>query len=366
MDYRSALFLFGAGKTLASGSGDGGSLVRQTVRTAIKEEKAMLQKVSCETSTVSLFDRGGLLPEAEKVPGHFLMFFDQSDQAIRKLRRRVKTGRTTEEQEEGFQQLLVRIGKEVINHPVIADNRFLRRFSQGVTFNQAQHKLQQFSIFAHTFDVAQSQLVTNAPTFEAYQERLKLLLNEKGIPFKSGFEGELTGQWNLKHVHFIWLLRMAEGLNLSFEEVGKIWLATAGTKAFVDATFKYYASCNPNIQSGASFAIENWAANYLWTPWLSGMKKLNASLKKKVNLGYLIYHEAEERHHSQATIDELLDNFMEDWFNADEFLQGARGILDEGVLPYYVGQLATLPEKEGNNWPENWRETEKKSLGKAL
>ena len=37
---------------------------------------------------------------------------------------------------------------------------------------------------------------------EAYLERLKVLLNEKGIPYEQGFEGELTGKWKLGTVHF--------------------------------------------------------------------------------------------------------------------------------------------------------------------
>jgi pyrroloquinoline quinone (PQQ) biosynthesis protein C len=326
----------------------------------------MLQKVSDGTSIVRSFARGALFPEQEETPEHFGMFFRQCDQVLEKLRRRVEVGGVTEEQEQEFEKLLLKIGKEIISHPAISNNVYLRRFSEGVTFRQARHETQQFSIFAHSFDEAQAKLVANAPTFEAYQERLKVLLNEKGIPYKNGFEGELTGRWSLKHVHFIWLLRMAEGLGLGFEDVGKIWLADEGTRAFVDATSKYYASRDPNIQLGASFAIENWAANYLWKPWLSGMRKLNATLKKKINLGYLTYHEAEERHHSQATIDELLENFLEDWFDADEFLRGARGILDEGVSAYYLGQLSTLPEKEGNGWPESWPEAEEASLERAV
>lgn len=293
-----------------------------------------------------------LFPEHVQDP--LSLFSRQSAKAVATLKQSVARGRTTQKKEQEFLALLLEIRKRIIGHPIISNNIYLKRFAQGVTFSQARHEVQQFSAFAHTFDVAQAQLVVNAPTLEAYWERLKVLLNEKGCAYKDGFEGELAGTWNPKHVHFGWLLNMAEGLGLEFKDVGKVSHATLGTKAFVDATFKYYASPDPNIHSGASFAIEDWAANYLWTPWLSGVRKLNATLTRKVNLGYLIYHEQEERHHSQATIDELLENFTEKWFDADTFLQGATGILNEGVLPYYVSQLATMPEKEGNDWPQTW------------
>ena len=143
---------------------------------------------------------------------------------------------------------------------------------------------------------------------------------------------------------------MAKGLGLEFEEIGKQWLGEPGTQAFVKATFDYYASVNPNIASGAAFAIENWAANYLWRPWIEGMEKLNEGRETKVNLGYLKYHDLEEQHHSQATIDELLENFVEPWFDRDEFLEGAEAMLADGVEAYYRSQLATMPESD-DTWP---------------
>jgi hypothetical protein len=313
-------------------------------------------------SATELLAQFGMFSESDEIPSHFRLFLSQSDRALKRIREWVAMGRMTKEQEQELQELLVEIGAQIICHRIISNNDYLRRFARGVTFSQARHEVQQFSIFAQNFNVAQSQLVVNARTLEAYWERLKLLLNEMGIPFKNGFEGELTGKWSPNHVHSSWLLKMAEGLDLAFEDVGKIWLANSGTKAFVDATFRYYASPDPNVQLGSSFAIENWAANNLWTPWLAGMNKLNATLSNKVNVGYLTYHEAEERHHSQATIDELLENFMNDWFDPSKFLEGAKGILDEGVLPYYVSQLATLPEKKGNDWPETWPETAQPSV----
>jgi hypothetical protein len=236
-------------------------------------------------------------------------------------------------------------------HPIVASNRYLERFAKGVTFAQARHEVQQFSVFAAQFDVAQAKLVANAPTLEAYTERLNVLLNEKGIPYENGFEGELNGQWSMDTVHFTWMRKMGEDLGLRFEDLAKIWIAQPGTKAFVDATFNCYASTDQNTALGASFGIENWAANSLWKPWIAGMKKLNGTLPRPVNLGYLTYHDLEEEHHSQATLDELLENFHEPWFNAGKFLAGAEQILTEGVEAYYVSQLATLPEKDAT-WPD--------------
>jgi pyrroloquinoline quinone (PQQ) biosynthesis protein C len=316
-----------------------------------------LNDIPLNGSAKDLFVAGGVFASDEEIPDFMRLFVSQADQSLSKMNALVSVGKMKPEKGVEFQRLLILICTRILMHPIIANNVYLRRFARGVTEAQARFELQQFSIFAHNFDVAQAQLVVNAPTREAYLERLQVLLNEKGIPYKDGFEGELTGVWNLKHVHFMWLNEMATGLGLRFEEVGKKKYAFEGTRQFVDATFKYYASDDLNVMLGAAFAIENWAGNYLWTPWISGMNQLNAcrraNRRKEVKIGYLKYHAAEERHHSQATIDELLDHFQEDWFDAVRFLESAEGILNEGVLPYYESQLKHLPEKQGGEWPDN-------------
>ena len=306
--------------------------------------------VNLQTPAVELFTRSNILSPTDAPPKHLELFIRQADQVLGEVRELVEKEELSAEKAAEFQQLLVDTCAHVMFHPIVASNNYLSRFAQGVTLAQAQHDLQQFSVFAHQFDVAQCKLVANAPTVEAYNERLKVLLNEKGIPYQDGFEGELTGRWSMKTVHFTWLQNMGEGLGLKFEEIGKIWIALPGTAEFVNATFNYYASVDQNTALGASFGIENWAANNLWKPWIAGMNKLNATLPKRVNLGYLTYHEHEEEHHSQATLDELLENFREPWFDANKFLAGADSILTEGVQAYYASQLSTLPDLD-STWP---------------
>ena len=115
------------------------------------------------------------LSATENVPEHLRLFSQQSG----KILKQVEDFRRTE-----LQRLLERIETVVMNHPIIADNRYLRRFSQGVTVSQARHEIQQFSVFAIHFDIAAAKLVANAPTIEAYEERLNILLNEKGDSFQ--------------------------------------------------------------------------------------------------------------------------------------------------------------------------------------
>lgn len=308
-------------------------------------------RVSLDVPAQELYTRVGILAAGKEIPVHLTLFVEQSDRVLQEVRELVDRGELDADQATDFQQLLVDSCAHILCHPIVASNNYLKRFAEGITEEQAKHEIQQFSVFALQFDVAQTKLVANAPTLEAYEERLNVLLNEKGIPFKEGFEGELTGQWRMETVHFTWLRRMSSDLGLSFEEIGKIWVGLPGTVAFVNATFDNYASTDQNVASGAAFAIENWAANYLWKPWIAGMEKLNAQRAQPVDLGYIKYHNSEEEHHSQATLDELLENFLEPWFDADRFLEGATRMLTEGVQAYYESQLESLPGKDAS-WPK--------------
>lgn len=308
-------------------------------------------KTKLDTPALDLFLQVGIFSDRNEVPTYLKLFSEQADRVLGRIHDLVKGGEMQRDKAFAFQQLIVDACARVMCHPIIASNNYLKRFAQGVNLPQARHELQQFSVFGLQFDVAQAKLVANSPTEESYQERLKVLLNEKGIPYEDGFEGELTGRWSPATVHFRWMQNTAEGLGLKFEDLGKIWIGLPGTKKFVDATFNYYASTDQNIALGASFAIENWAANSLWTPWIAGMKKLNAQLDKPVDLGYLTYHEKQEEHHSQATIDELFENFQEPFFDAEKFFEGADAILNDGVLEYYQSQLESVPDKD-ESWPQ--------------
>jgi len=293
----------------------------------------------------------GVIDSVNLLPDHLKLYISQADRKMVVVRDNVQKHQLSQEKAVDFYKLLVRAGRDILNHPIIANNQYLDRFSEGVTYEQARHEMQQFSIFAVHFNAAQAKLLANAPTFEAFEDRLKILLNEYGIPYEQGgFEGELTGKWNLKHNHFMWILNSAEGLDLGFKDVGKINFALPGTRDFVDATYEYYANEDQSIANVASFGIENWAANKLWEPWKKAMQKLNETPGIRINLGYITYHDREEKHHAQATINELFDNYREPWFDEDKFIFGAESILNKGIQPYYESQLEHLPGKD-ESWP---------------
>src|SRR3954452_6215972 len=141
-------------------------------------------------SALDLFQSVGILADRAQVPAHLKLYAIQADRVLAEVHELVEKGEMSRAAALDFAQLLVDACARVLCHPIVASNRYLERFAQGVSVAQARHELQQFSVFAAHFDVAQAKLVANAPTREAYLERLKVLLNEKGIPYAHGFEGD--------------------------------------------------------------------------------------------------------------------------------------------------------------------------------
>jgi hypothetical protein len=306
------------------------------------------------TDSKTLFGKAGVFKSDAANPEHLNLYIEQCDDVMETVKTKVSAGEITPKQAANFQSFLVQIGKEVMNHPIIAQNAYLERFRQGVTPAQARHELQQFSVFAFQFNVSLAKMIANADSQEEWATYTTILANEMGAPFAQGFDGELKGTFSLKHNHHMWLLDNAKDLGLSFKDIGALDVAHSGTKDFVGAIDRYYTSADRNVRGGAAFAIENWAAAKFWPLWLEGVNTMNKSLpaEDRVGASYIKYHDAEERHHSKETIDELLEAFTTEGFEANTFLDSAVKMLNEGVQAYYESQLATIPEKN-DSWPKS-------------
>lgn len=303
----------------------------------------------------SLFSQGGVFDADKPIPDHLKLYVEQCDDVMAKVRDKVSSGEMSPQKAVAFQTFLIKIGNEVMNHPIIAKNAYLERFREGVTPAQARNELQQFSVFAFQFNVSLAKMIANADTQEEWQTYTTILANEMGAPFAQGFDGELKGTFNIqKHNHHSWLMENAKDLGLSFKDIGSLKVAHSGTKAFVNAIDRYYTSNDRNVRGGAAFAIENWAAAKFWPLWLEGVKTMNKSLPKedRAGLSYIKYHDVEERHHSKETIDELLDAYLDSGFEPETYLASAVTMLNEGVQAYYESQLANTPDKD-ETWPNS-------------
>ena len=112
--------------------------------------------VPLETPFLETLSLVGIVSEGEEARRYLQLYAAQADRVLQDVRESVDSGETSADQAADFQQLLVDACAWILCHPVVAGNKYLERFSQGVTLAQARHELQQFSVFGLQFDVAQA------------------------------------------------------------------------------------------------------------------------------------------------------------------------------------------------------------------
>jgi hypothetical protein len=261
--------------------------------------------------------------------------------------------------ESEFEAFRDRVEELVNNHPVVVDNTYTRWFARGeATPNEVRHLVIQFSVFSHLFVEAQLRKVMNAPTIEQYHAGKEILMNELGVVFRKerpdggpsiddalgpdhmGTEGTVDGsRYRHSAAHFEWLVRLAEPLGITFDQMGKRRHGTASTLFFCDELLRIYGSEDPSIGEGASYAVEHWAAAGFWKELIWGLRAFRARECPKLPLGFFTWHDMVEDQHAAHTEDELLEAFERPDFDEEKFLRGASEMLD-GVKAFWDGLWA--------------------------
>ncbi len=242
-----------------------------------------------------------------------------------------------------FETFQKRVNDVVFNHPVVTDNEYCKWVAEGnMTDEDVKDLTIQFSVFSHLFLEAQLKKVLASNTLEGYRAGKEILMNEFGVSFtKPGqtvdetdpnavpTEGTVNGgKYRHTAAHFEWLLKFAEPLGLGFEQIGKRSMGTDSTIHFCDALSEWYGNEDACVGAGASYAVENWAAAGFWKQLIAGLEAYNESSGKKLNLGFWKWHDMVEDQHAEHTHEELEEDFEEEWFNEEKYLEGATHILD--------------------------------------
>lgn len=229
-----------------------------------------------------------------------------------------------------------RVAQLVNTHPIVTENVYTRWFADGkATRAQVRDLTIQFSVFSNAFVEAQLRKVINASDLHGFRSGKEILLNELGVPFGSG--GSVDGAtFSFRAAHFEWLVQFASHLGLSFEQLGKRRHASAATLAFCDALMRLYGAEDPWIASGASFAIEHWAAAGFWKELVSGLRAFKRRECQKLPLGFWTWHDLIEEQHAQHTDDELTALGQIAGFGEERFIEGASGLLAE-VQGFWLG-----------------------------
>jgi len=284
-------------------------------------------------------------------------------QVSERIEERLRTGDLTLSQVEDFREFLAEVEHDFLQHRIITSNDYTRWFQEGqVSHEELRHFIKQFSVFSNLFLVAALLRVINAPALQQARAAKEILMNELGVIYRRrdqaigaraassaedkdregdpelvSTEGTVDGGiFRFQAAHFEWLLKIGEGLGLSFSEMGKRRFGRPGTLKFCDELARLYGSDDPMIAEGASFAVENWAAAGFWQELEDGLMILKKSRYPQLKLAFFTWHNRVEAQHAGHTMEELEEIYFDPGFDRAKFLQGGREIL-EGVAAFWEG-----------------------------
>lgn len=271
-----------------------------------------------------------------------------------RIQNRLRRGELTRSQVDDFQDFLNQVDREFLQHRIITHNAYTHWFQQGeVTDEALRYFIRQFSVFSNQFLLAALLKVINSPTLQRSRASREILLNELGVIYRrlSGSsspqaqteedkdregdpefvstEGTVDGGiCRFRAAHFEWLIAVAEGLGLHYEDIGQRKHGSSTTLHFCDELQRLYGSDDPNIAEGASFAVENWAAAGFWQELEDGLMRIKQMRHPHLRLAFFTWHNRVEAQHAGHTLEELEDVYFKPEFDRAKFMQGGQEILD--------------------------------------
>lgn len=209
-------------------------------------------------------------------------------------------------------------------------------------------------MFSNQFLVAALLKVINSPTIQQSRASREILLNELGVIYRKlngaiatqtsqteaekdregdpefvSTEGTVDGGiCRFRAAHFEWLIGVAEGLGLHYEDIGQRKHGSPTTLHFCDELQRLYGSDDPNIAEGASFAVENWAAAGFWQELEDGLTQIKQTRYPQLRLAFFTWHNRVEAQHAGHTLEELEAVYFKPEFDRAKFIQGGKEILE--------------------------------------
>jgi pyrroloquinoline quinone (PQQ) biosynthesis protein C len=272
-----------------------------------------------------------------------------------RIEERLRRGELTPQQVEEFHEFLRDVDHDLLHHRIVIDNPYTPWFQQGrATDDELRHFVQQFSVFSNQFLVAALLRVINAPTLQQERSAKEILMNELGVIYRRHTQGDGTpgtlseetkdregdpelvstegtvdgGTFRFRAAHFEWLLAVAEGVGLTFDDIGRRKHGRPATLHFCDELKRLYGNEDAQIAEGASFAVENWAAAGFWQELEDGLMKIKHDRHPHLRIAFFTWHNRVEAQHAGHTMEELEAVYFDPHFDRDEFFQGGHEVLD--------------------------------------
>ena len=252
-----------------------------------------------------------------------------------------------------FELFKKKIEKDFFTHPVIVNNPYTKWFKQGLAnTEQVKDLILQFSVFSNHFIVVQTKRMVNATTIEGEEAARAILLNECGVGMdvKTGsIEGKRFATTN---AHINWLRKMADMLDVDTKKIGRWETGTKATHDFLEGLDQTYGSRDGIIGSGASFAIETWAAfgigegkeaesNNFWRELTVGLEGYNKHHRipkglQSLPTGFFQYHFETESGHGVNVWQELKEAFNKPEFDEIKFIDAGKIAL-KSIYTFWLG-----------------------------
>ncbi len=251
-----------------------------------------------------------------------------------------------------------RINEELLQHSIITTNAYTDWFKAGnQTEDQLRAFITQFSVFSNLFLIAQLYKMINADSVEGMHASKEILANEIGVIFNTTKQSKKTGPktsqdsdpelvstegtveggtFRFGAGHFEWLLRIADKLDLGYNDVGKRRHGTTTTLFFCDELARLYGSENYMISQASSYAVENWAAAGFWDELINGFKKYIEHTNTTLPLAFFTWHSRIEAQHAAHTQEELEELYFSRPIDEDSFIRYGNEMLD-GVAVFWNG-----------------------------
>ncbi|MBL1177784.1 hypothetical protein [Pantanalinema sp. GBBB05] len=272
-----------------------------------------------------------------------------------RIQERLQQGQLTQFQVADFQDFLIHVDRNFLQHRIITNNVYTHWFQAGnATDAELRYFIGQFSVFSNQFLIAALLKVINSPTLQQSRASREILLNELGVIYRKlgatiaspssklevdkdregdpefvSTEGTVDGGiCRFRAAHFEWLIAVAEGIGLHYEDLGQRKHGSSTTLHFCDELQRLYGSDDPNIAEGASFAVENWAAAGFWQELEDGLMRIKQTRYPQLPLAFFTWHNRVEAQHAGHTLEELETVYFQPDFDRAKFIQGGQAILD--------------------------------------
>ncbi|GAB4372998.1 MAG: hypothetical protein Kow00121_15860 [Elainellaceae cyanobacterium] len=280
-----------------------------------------------------------------------------------RIEQRLQQGELTPAQVKDFQTFLAEVDRQLLHHRIILQNSYTHWFREGnATDAELRYFIKQFSVFSNQFLIAALQKVINSPSLQQSRASREILLNELGVIYRKAeqpignaialsesdkdrqgdpelvsTEGTVDGGiCRFRAAHFEWLVEVAEGVGLHFDEIGQRKQGSPTTLHFCDELIRLYGSDDSSIAEGASFAVENWAAAGFWQELEDGLTQIKKTRHPQLRLAFFTWHNRVEAQHAGHTLEELEQVYFHPEFDPEKFMQGGREIL-EAIAIFWDG-----------------------------